>query len=81
MSTGDTILAMTPMKRVTQFYWVCQRSACKHEWPAKDINIEPKRCAKCKRQDWNRETKSVGRPRNDEKPLKGKRPRKKKGKR
>lgn len=71
MSTGDTILAMTPMKRVTQFYWVCQRPKCKHEWIAKDINNPPKRCASCKRLDWNRETKTVGRPRKDAKQPKG----------
>jgi len=62
MSTGDTILAMTPMKKVTQWYWICQRKECQHEWPAKDINEEPKRCAKCKRLDWNRKTMKVGRP-------------------
>jgi len=62
MNSGDTILAMTPMKKVTQWYWVCQRKECKHEWPAKDINVEPKRCAKCKRLDWNRKTLKVGRP-------------------
>jgi hypothetical protein len=67
MSTGGTIEAMTPLKKKTQYYWVCQRPTCGHEWPAKDVNDEPKRCAKCKRLDWNRETKSVGRPPNDDK--------------
>jgi len=59
---------MTPMKKVTQWYWVCQRAACKHEWLAKDINVEPKRCAKCKRLDWNRPTKAIGRPPKEGKP-------------
>jgi len=63
MSTGATIEAMTPLIKKLQYYWKCQRPACKHEWPAKDINKEPKRCARCKRIDWNRPTMSVGRPR------------------
>lgn len=85
MSTGATILDMTPMERVTVFRWVCQRPTCKHKWAAKDINKPPKRCAKCKRLDWNRETKAVGRPRKDAKPkrkesTKGRNHRTKKGK-
>jgi len=63
MSTGATIEAMTPLIKKLQYYWKCQRSACKHEWLAKDINVEPKRCAKCKRLDWNRPTMAIGRPR------------------
>lgn len=68
MSTGDTIEAMTPLIKKTQYYWKCQRASCKHVWPAKDITQEPTRCAKCKRLDWNRETKALGRPRTKPKP-------------
>jgi len=66
VSTGATIVDMTPMKRVTLYYWQCQRKQCAHEWIAKDINNPPKRCAKCKRLDWNRATKAIGRPKKEE---------------
>jgi hypothetical protein len=66
MNSSGTIEVM-PLKKKTQWYWVCQRSACKHEWLATDINVEPKRCAKCKRLDWNRKTLKVGRPKKSKK--------------
>lgn len=80
MSTGDTILAMTPIERenVTLFYWRCQRKQCRHKWIAKDVNNPPERCAKCKRKDWNRKTLPVGRPRTRKDEQRGPRKRRRK---
>lgn len=83
MSTGATMADMTPIE--SGLYWRCQRPKCKHRWPCLNPSKPPKRCAKCKRLDWNRETKAVGRPRKDAKPkrkesTKGRNHRTKKGK-